>query len=93
MVKLLLIILTFGFVINCAGAAFIVKKYVAETEQGSDENKTGEEKGSKEFKKDKDEVTSSIAGGLSINYSSLSSQASRYFYPAGFCSKHFLPPR
>ncbi len=92
MAKFLLFILTFGFVIQCTGTAVYVKKSVVKSEQCPDDNATGE-KNTDNFKIDKQQIAINLFCSFSAtSFKEVSSECIQY-YPQGFLSKPYLPPR
>lgn len=93
MIKLLLVILTFGFVIQCTGSTGFLKKSLCKTEQCPEDNKPSNEKSEEEFKTDK------LQSGFYQTSQFLNTPIIftlpefSHFYSSGFSSKPFLPPR
>jgi len=93
MVKLLLIILTFGFAIQCTGSNVFLKKSLCKTEQYPEDSKPSNEKNEEEFKTDKlqsgwYQATQFLNKQLIFTLPELS-----YFYSTDFSRNPFLPPR
>jgi hypothetical protein len=93
MTRLLFFILALGFIVQCTGSACFVKKSVSKTEQCPDDNKTGEEAGKEELKKEKDQISNFFSNELSSGRFVYILSENRQYYPSGFSSKPYLPPR
>lgn len=93
MIRLLFFILSLGFFIQCTGATVYFKKNVAETEQCPDDNKSSEESSKAEIKKDQDQISNFLF--IEFNQTKTYHLPVEYkqFYPPGFYSKPFMPPR
>lgn len=93
MKRLLVFILTFGFIIQCSGINCYVTKSVTKTEQCPDDSQPTEETGKAEFKKDKDHICVFLKSDLTSAHSVYSGTNFMNYYPSGFYSKPYIPPR
>lgn len=93
MFRVLFIILSLGFFIQCTGATGYLNSSVSEIEQWQDDNKGNEESGKAELKKDQDQFAGYLS--LELNQIRISDTHAEYMslYPTGFHSKLFMPPR
>lgn len=93
MAKFLFLILSLSFVLQSSGTALVFKKFDQTTEQCPDDNKTGEESGKATFKKDQEQLNQFLCPGNSFAVLSPTTSETIHFYPSGFYSQPFMPPR
>lgn len=93
MVKLLFLILTFGFVLQSTGTTRIIKKPIEQTEQMPDDTPKGEEKGKEDYKKEQDKISGFEYFQIGLMPSLHDQFENIQLYPSGVYTKPFLPPR
>ncbi|MEO5945290.1 MAG: hypothetical protein ABIP79_00625 [Chitinophagaceae bacterium] len=93
MVKLLLLILTFGFVLQSTGINPFIKKPMEQTEQMPDDTLKGEEKGKEDYKKEQDNISGFEYFQIGLMPSLHDQFENIQLYSSGVYANPFLPPR
>lgn len=93
MSRILFIILALGFALQCSGMADCVLKPANETEQCAGDTQSGEESQQDEVKKDNNQFNIGLPYSLSAFRRALEGTFNNDFFPVGYSSKPYLPPR